>query len=336
MYKKISVIGAGGWGTALALLLAENRAQVRLWAHNPAVAEELVSKRTNETYLPGVRLPPNVYATGDLADTLDAELILIVTPSKAIREVVGQIAALGPKPETVFVSCTKGIEHDTGRLVSQILEELLPGSRVGVLSGPNLAVEVAQRVPAAGVIGSAHPELLEPLQKTFSLPSFRAYTSDDVTGIQLGGALKNIFAIAAGVSDGFNMGDNAKAGLVTRALAEMMRIGVTLGGRKETFFGLSGVGDLMVTCFSRHSRNRTVGQRLGRGESPAQIQASMQMVAEGIPTALSAWQCAGKYGIEAPITSEVHAVLYENKPPHEAMWELLGRPPRAETDKLRG
>lgn len=336
MYKKISVIGAGGWGTALALLLAENRAQVRLWAHNPAVAEELVSKRTNETYLPGVRLPPNVYATGDLADTLDAELILIVTPSKAIREVAGQIAALGPKPETVFVSCTKGIEHDTGRLVSQILEELLPGSRVGVLSGPNLAVEVAQRVPAAGVIGSAHPELLEPLQKTFSLPSFRAYTSDDVTGIQLGGALKNIFAIAAGVSDGFNMGDNAKAGLVTRALAEMMRIGVTLGGRKETFFGLSGVGDLMVTCFSRHSRNRTVGQRLGRGESPAQIQASMQMVAEGIPTALSAWQCAGKYGIEAPITSEVHAVLYENKPPHEAMWELLGRPPRAETDKLRG
>lgn len=336
MYKKISVIGAGGWGTALALLLAENRAQVRLWAHNPAVAEELVSKRTNETYLPGVRLPPNVYATGDLADTLDAELILIVTPSKAIREVAGQIAALGPKPETVFVSCTKGIEHDTGRLVSQILEELLPGSRVGVLSGPNLAVEVAQRVPAAGVIGSAHPELLEPLQKTFSLPSFRAYTSDDVTGIQLGGALKNIFAIAAGVSDGFNMGDNAKAGLVTRALAEMMRIGVTLGGRKETFFGLSGVVDLMVTCFSRHSRNRTVGQRLGRGESPAQIQASMQMVAEGIPTALSAWQCAGKYGIEAPITSEVHAVLYENKPPHEAMWELLGRPPRAETDKLRG
>ena len=336
MYKKISVIGAGGWGTALASLLADSRAQVRLWAHNPAVAEELVSKRTNETYLPGVRLPPNVYATGELADTLDAELVLIVTPSKAIREIAAQIAVLGPNPNTVFVSCTKGIEHDTGKLVSQILEEILPGSRVGVLSGPNLAVEVTQRVPAAGVIGSAHAELLEPLQKTFSLPSFRAYTSDDVTGIQLGGALKNIFAIAAGVSDGFNMGDNAKAGLVTRALAEMMRIGVTLGGRKETFFGLSGVGDLMVTCFSRHSRNRTVGQRLGQGESPAQIQASMQMVAEGIPTALSAWQCAGKFGIEAPITSEVHAVLYENKPPHEAMWELLGRPPKAEADKLRG
>ena len=335
MYKNISVIGAGGWGTALALLLAENRARVRLWAHNPAIVEELVSKRTNETYLPGVRISPNVYATGNLADAMDAELILIVTPSKAIRDVATQIAALGPKPETVFVSCTKGIEHDTGKLAGQILEECLPGHRVSVLSGPNHAEEVAERIPAASVIGSVHPELLEPLQKTFSLPTFRAYTSDDVIGIQLGGALKNIYAIGAGVSDGFNLGDNAKAGLVTRSLAEMMRIGVALGGRKETFFGLSGVGDLMVTCFSRHSRNRKVGERLGRGESPAQIQASMQMVAEGIPTALGAWQCAKKFGIEAPITSEVYATLYENKPPHEAMWELLGRPPKAETEKSR-
>jgi glycerol-3-phosphate dehydrogenase (NAD(P)+) len=335
MHKKISVIGAGGWGTALALLLAENRAQVRLWAHSQAVAEELISRRTNETYLPGVRLPPNVYATGNLADTLDAELALIVTPSKALRVVAGQLAALNPDKNAVFVSCTKGIEHDTGKLMSQILEETLPGNRVAVLSGPNHAVEVAQRIPAAGVIGSKHPELLEPLQRTFSLPTFRAYTSDDVTGIQLGGALKNVFAIGAGVSDGFNMGDNAKAGLVTRALAEMTRLGFALGGRRETFFGLSGVGDLMVTCFSRHSRNRQVGERLGRGESPSQIQASMQMVAEGIPTALGAWQCAEKFGIEAPITSEVHSVLYLNKPPHEAMWQLLGRPPRAEAEKAQ-
>jgi len=332
MYKKISIIGAGGWGTALASLLAENRAQVRLWAHNPAVLEELVSKRTNETYLPGVRLPPNVYATGNLAETLDAELVLFVTPSKAIREVATKLASLGLPQNAVLVSCTKGIEHDTGKLMSQILEECLPGQRVGVLSGPNHAVEIAQRIPAAGVIGTTHAELMEPLQKTFSLPAFRAYTSDDITGIQLGGALKNIFAIGAGVSDGFNMGDNAKAGLVTRSLAEMMRLGIALGGRRETFFGLSGVGDLMVTCFSRHSRNRKVGERLGRGESPAQIQESMQMVAEGIPTALSAWQCAQRFGIEAPVTYEIYAVLYENKPPHEAMWQLLGRPPKAEAD----
>jgi glycerol-3-phosphate dehydrogenase (NAD(P)+) len=336
MFKKISIIGAGSWGTALAVLLAENRTQVRLWAHNTALAEELVTRRTNETYLPGVRLPPNVYATGNLADTLDAELILFVTPSKAIREVAGQLAALNPNPSAVLVSCTKGIEHDSGKLMSQILEECLPGHPVGVLSGPNHAVEVARRIPAASVIGSTDAETLERLQKTFSLPSFRVYTSDDVTGIQLGGALKNIFAIGAGVSDGFNMGDNAKAGLVTRALAEMMRLGSALGGRQETFFGLSGIGDLMVTCFSSHSRNRRFGERLGRGESPSQIQTSMQMVAEGVPTTLSAWQCARKLGIEAPITSEIHAVLYEGKAPHEAMWELLGRPPKAEAEKLRG
>jgi glycerol-3-phosphate dehydrogenase (NAD(P)+) len=333
MHKKISVIGAGGWGTALALLLAENRSQVRLWAHNPSVAQELVSRRTNDTYLPGVRLPPNVYATASLGETMDAELVVIVTPSKAIREVAMKLADLGLGAETVLISCTKGIEHDTGKLMSDILEECLPANRVGVLSGPNHAVEVAQRIPAAGVIGCRQAELLDSLQKTFSLPTFRVYTSDDVTGIQLGGALKNVFAISAGVSDGFNMGDNAKAGLVTRALAEMMRLGIALGGRRETFFGLSGVGDLMVTCFSRHSRNRKVGERIGRGELPAQIQASMQMVAEGIPTALSAWQCAQKLGVETPIISEVHAVLYLNKPPHEAMWELLGRPPRAEAEK---
>ena len=178
-----------------------------------------------------------------------------------------------------------------------------------------MPVEVAQRIPAAGVIGSAHAELLDPLQRRSRSPLSAPIPSDDVTGIQLGGRSKNVFAISAGVSDGFNMGDNAKAGLVTRALAEMMRLGVALGGRRETFSVCSGVGDLMVTCFSRHSRNRKVGERLGRGESPAQIQSSMQMVAEGIPTALSAWQCAQKLDVEAPITSEVHAVLYLNKPP---------------------
>ncbi len=332
MFKKISIIGAGGWGTALAVLLAEHRGQVLLWGHDPQVVEELVSKRTNTAYLPGVRLPPNVYATGDLAETLDASLMLFVTPSKAVREVSTRIAALGPKEGQVVVSCTKGIEHDSGKLMGDVIGEVIPLSRIAVLSGPNHAEEVAQKVPAAGVIGSRHADLLEPLQKVFSLPSFRVYTSDDVTGIQLGGSLKNIFAIAAGASDGFNMGDNAKAALVTRSLAEMMRLGVALGGRRDTFFGLSGVGDLMVTCFSRHSRNRKVGERLGRGDSPEEIQASMQMVAEGIPTALSAWQCAQRLGVEAPITAQIHAVLYEKKAPHEAMWELLGRPPKAERE----
>lgn len=335
MFKKISVIGAGSWGTALAALLAEQRVQVRLWAHNPKLVEELVSTRTNSSYLPGVRLAPNVYATSDLKETLDANLILIVTPSKAVRQTAEALAAAGIDPQTVLVSCTKGIEHDTGKVMSEILEECLPGNPVAVLSGPNHAEEISQRIPAASVVGCAHAELLKPLQEAFSLPTFRTYTSDDVRGIQLGGALKNIFAIAAGVSDGFNMGDNAKAGLVTRSLAEMMRLGMALGGRQETFFGLSGVGDLMVTCFSRHSRNRKVGERLGRGESPAQIQESMKMIAEGVPTALSAWQCAERLGIETPITYEVYSVLHRGKAPHEAMWELLGRKPRAEHDADR-
>jgi glycerol-3-phosphate dehydrogenase (NAD(P)+) len=307
-----------------------------LWGHNPKVVEELVSQRTNSVYLPGVRLPPNVYATGDLAETLDAGMVLFVTPSVASREVAMRLASHHPKDGLVVVSCIKGIEHNSGKLMETVLSESLPGCRTAVLSGPNHAEEVAQRIPAAGVIGSKHRELLDELLRVFSLASFRAYTSDDVTGIQLGGALKNVFAIAAGVSDGFNMGDNAKAGLVTRSLAEMMRLGIALGGRRETFFGLSGVGDLMVTCFSRHSRNRKVGERLGRGESPAEIQASMQMVAEGVPTALSAWQCAERHGIEAPITGQIHAVLYGGKPPHEAMWELLGRPAKAEHESQSG
>lgn len=334
MFKKISIIGAGGWGTALAVLLAEHRGEVLLWAHRAETVDELVSQRMNSAYLPGVRLPPNVYATGDLAETAEADLVVFVTPSKAIREVATRFGELDRNPGRVVVTCTKGIEHDSGKLMSQILEECIPGCRTAVLSGPNHAVEVAQRIPAAGVVGSNHAEVIEPLQRVFSLPSFRAYSSDDLTGIQLGGALKNIFAIAAGVSDGFNMGDNAKAGLVTRALAEMMRLGMALGGRRETFFGLSGVGDLMVTCFSRHSRNRKVGERLGRGESPKEIADSMKMVAEGVPTALSAWQGAKRLGVDAPITEQIYSVLYEGKAPHEAMWELLGRPPKPEADRL--
>lgn len=332
MHKKISVIGAGSWGTALAILFAETRAAIRLWGHNPQLVAELVQHRTNSPYLPGLRLPPNVYATNQLADTLDAEIIFLVTPSKAIRDVAGQLAQLGASPKSILISCTKGIEHETGQLMSEVLQSCLPKNPLAVLSGPNHAVEISQKIPAAAVLGSNHPEILERLHKTLCLPSFRLYTSDDVKGIQLGGALKNVFAIAAGASDGFNMGDNAKAALVTRALAEMTRLGVALGGRRETFYGLSGIGDLMVTCFSRHSRNRAVGERLGQGESPAAIQNSMQMVAEGIPTARSAWRLAQELHVEAPLTEEVYAVLYEGKAPHDALWELLERRPRPELE----
>ncbi len=332
MFKKISVIGAGGWGTALAVLLADGRQQVRLWSHSAETAAEIRARRENLQYLPGVALPENILPTTDLAEAADADLLVLVVPSRAFREVSNALAATRLPAGAVIVSCTKGIEHETGYLMTQILEETLPGQRLGVLSGPNLAAEIARRVPAASVIGARHPDLLTPLQEVFSFPTYRAYTSDDVAGIQLGGALKNIFAIAAGASDGLRMGDNSKAALVTRALAEMMRLGVALGGRRETFAGLSGIGDLMVTCFSQHSRNRGFGERLGRGEASSAIQASMRMVAEGVPTARSALQCARRLGIEAPITAEVHAVLHENKPPREALCALLDRPPKPESD----
>jgi len=332
MFDRISILGSGSWGTALAVILADHNLPITLWSHNPAVAQEINLRRSNSSYLPGIEIPAPVTATQDLAETLSSPLIISVLPSKAVRKTATQLAGFDPKPGTVIVSCTKGIEHDSGKLMSQVLADCLPECRMAVLSGPNLAVEIARRIPAASVIGSDQPDLLEPLQRVFSVKNFRAYTSDDILGIQLGGALKNVYAIAAGVCDGFGMGDNSKAALVTRSLAEMTRLGVSLGGRKETFFGLSGVGDLMVTCFSAQSRNRKFGERLGRGETPATIIDSMQMVAEGVPTSLGAWQCAQRAGIDAPITAEIHSVLHQAKPPRESMSELLGRPPKPEND----
>jgi len=332
MFEKISIIGAGSWGSALAILLADRGLPITLWGHNSKVVEEINTLHANSAYLPEIAMPTTVRATSDLADALEAPLIFMVTPSKAVRSISVRLAALTPKPGTIIVSCTKGIEHGSGKVMSEVIGECLPECRLAVLSGPNLALEIARRIPAASVIGSAHQDILEPLQQVLSVKGFRPYTSDDVMGIQLGGALKNIFAIAAGVSDGFKMGDNAKAALVTRSLAEMARIGIALGGRRETFFGLSGVGDLMATCFSKQSRNRLFGERLGRGEKPAQIIESMRMVAEGVPTTLSAWDCAKRFGIEAPVTQEIHAVLYEDKSLLEAMAELMERPPKSETE----
>jgi glycerol-3-phosphate dehydrogenase (NAD(P)+) len=332
MFKKISIIGGGSWGTALALLLSEHGLPVTIWAHNPAIAEEINFRHTNSHYLPGINLPPNVSATADLAMAGNSDLIVVVVPSKVMKDTARSLAALNLPSDTVIVSCTKGIESGTGLLMSQVLGEFLPLCRLAVLSGPNLAPEIARQIPAASVIGSAHADLLEPLQRIFSSKGFRAYTTDDITGVQLGGALKNIYAIAAGVCDGFGMGDNAKAALVTRSLAEMTRLGMALGGRRETFFGLSGAGDLMVTCFSKQSRNRQFGERLGRGEKPADIIASLKTVAEGVPTALSASECAKRLSIDAPITAEVCAVLHEGKPPRESMSCLLGRPPKPENE----
>jgi len=331
-YKKIGVVGAGSWGTALAILLGEHGVPVTLWGHDAGHIATLKSDRENKAYLPGVKLAANIHPTSALPDLTDADLILIVTPSRATREVMQKLAAAVPSSNAVFLSCTKGIEQGSGLRMSEIIAASFPQNHVAVLSGPSHAEEVSRQMPTAVVIGAGEESVARDLQQALSSKYFRAYTSDDVAGIELGGALKNIFAIAAGMSDGMGLGDNSKAALITRSLAELIRLGVALGGRRETFQGLSGIGDLMVTCFSRHSRNRGFGERLGRGESVADIAKSMTMIAEGVPTALSAYECARKASLSTPIIDQIHAVLYENKSPREAMHHLLTRDPRAEED----
>lgn len=335
--KRIAVIGAGGWGTALAMVLADKTdAPILLWGYNAEHIERMKSTRANELYLPGVSLPENIAPTASIEEAADgAELALFVPPSKALRAVAQKFAQAQPPKTAVLLSCTKGIERGSGLRMSEILAEHFPQNPVAVLSGPSHAEEVSRRMPTAVVLGCRERAVAEEMQALFSDKSFRAYTSEDVAGIELGGALKNIFAIAAGISDGLGFGDNSKAALVTRALAELMRLGVALGGRRETFQGLSGIGDLMVTCFSRHSRNRGVGERIGRGESPEQIAASMSMVAEGVPTARSAWECAQKLRVETPIIDQVYAMLFEKKSPRLALGELLSREPRPEADPAR-
>lgn len=327
--KSTAILGAGGWGTALAAVWAQDGRDIILWGHSAARVEQLKASRENKDYLPGIKLPDNVRITTELGDCAQSTLIVFVVPSTAFRAIAEQcrhnVAA-----NAVLLSCTKGIEHGTGMRMSQILSENFPDRRVAVLSGPNLAVEVAQGLPTATVLGCADNNCAVKLQAFLGSPRFRIYTSDEVVGIELGGALKNVFAISAGVSDGLGLGDNSKAALVTRCLAELLRLGTIMGGNARTFYGLSGVGDLVATCFSQHSRNRKVGERLGRGESLGQITSGMQMVAEGVPTTKSAFECGRRFNVETPIIDQVHAMLYENKPPAQALTDLLQREQKPE------
>lgn len=236
------------------------------------------------------------------------------------------------QPGVPLVCCTKGLEHHTGRLMTQVLGAFFPDNPVAALSGPNHAEEVARGTPAAAVVAADDHKLADQLREFFCTGSFRAYSCDDVAGVELGGALKNIYAIAAGISDGLGLGDNAKSALVTRSLAELIRLGTKLGGKTETFYGLSGLGDLIVTCFSVHSRNRGLGERLGKGESLADIQKSMVMVAEGVPTARSAYEEARKLGLDTPLLDTVHAVLFDNLSPRDGLMRLLARDPKRESE----
>ena len=329
-FQNVGIVGAGSWGTALAFPLLGNHLPVTIWGHDAEHIARVAAARENAAYLPGVPLPEALRFTAELDDFRACDLVLLVTPSKAIREVASRLSTVGLRADAALLSCTKGVERGSGLRMSEIIAECFPRNPVGVLSGPSHAEEVARQKPTALVLGCADAALAKRLQQAFSTPFFRAYTSDDVAGIELGGALKNIFALAAGVSDGLGLGDNSKAALVTRALSELSRLGTALGGRRETFQGLSGLGDLMVTCFSQHSRNRAVGERLGRGERLADIVASMNMVAEGVPTTYSAHEVAQRHGIDAPIITQMRALLDGTISPRAAMAALMGREAGAE------
>ena len=327
---KIAILGAGSWGTALAWLWTKDGREVWLWGHNPDRMARIRETCENSDYLPRLTLPRSLRVTSDLSDCAAADLVIFATPSTALRKVGVQLQqAIGNLPPVVL-SCVKGIEHGTGMRMSQILTELFPSQKIAVLSGPNLAVEVVQNLPAATVIGCYDAECATSLQAILGSQRFRVYTSQEVTSIELGGALKNVFAVAAGISDGLGLGNNSKAALVTRSLAELVRLGVAMGGSAQAFYGLSGAGDLIVTCYSDQSRNHTVGTRLGRGESVMQITQSMKMVAEGIPTARSAFECARRLKVDTPIIDQVYSVLYEQKKPTVALEEVLNRDQKAE------
>ena len=325
--SSIAILGAGSWGTALALLLAEKGLKVRLWVHGRETYQSLIEHRENIYYLPGIKLSPNVFPTQSFAQALERQPdVLIVVPSHGYRMVLKQ-AMPYLKPNCHIISATKGIENQTLLTMSEVTKQVLRGFSYTytVLSGPSFAKEVIQHLPTAVTIASSYQEAALHAQKLFSTPYFRTYTHHDVLGVELGGALKNVMAIAAGVCDGLRLGHNARAALITRGLMEMIRLGVSLGAESKTFAGLSGLGDLVLTCTSCLSRNYTVGKRLGKGESIREILFSMRMVAEGIKTTHSAYFLSQREKIEMPITSEVYAILYQGKSPLQGLKDLLSR-----------
>ena len=323
---RITVLGAGAWGTALAKTLQENGNAVTLWDKDSALLAEVQNGR-NEKYLPGVPLPADWKTQADFSKAMGgAECVVLAVPSQAFREVAARLKG----HPAIFVSVTKGIEFETGDTMSRILREQAPADRVVALSGPSFAREVALGVPTTVACACESDGTAKTVQGLFHRPEFRIYRTTDILGVEYGGALKNVIAVGAGVSDGLGYGDNTKAGLVTRALSEMRRLGVACGAQPETFAGLSGLGDLMLTCFSQQSRNRDLGERLGRGESIASIQASHPKLAEGYPTARSAHRLAREKQVPTPIIDEVHAMLYENKNPKQAVRDLISRAFKAE------
>jgi glycerol-3-phosphate dehydrogenase (NAD(P)+) len=333
MMRTIGVIGAGSWGTTLADLLAKKGHRVTLWAYESELVAEMRATKVNGLFLPGITHAPTLAYTNDLVEAVrDKDMLLFVVPSQVLRGVLRQ-AIPAISESSVIISASKGIEVESLLAVSQVYEKLLPPSlyrRFAVLSGPSFAREVALEMPTAVVAAAVEEAVACQVQDAFKSRFFRVYTNSDVIGVELGGALKNVIAIAAGIADGLGFGYNTRAALITRGLAEIIRLGLVMGARADTFAGLAGMGDLVLTCTGDLSRNRTVGIQIGQGKKLPDILAEMRMVAEGVKTAESTWKLAERHGVEMPITEQVYKVLYEDKPARSAVVELMTRDLKAE------
>lgn len=329
---RISVIGAGSWGTTLADLLARQRHTVRLWAHEPDVVEAINREHVNSLFLADSPLAPEIRASGDLAEAVaGAELVVSAMPSHVVRDVSARAGAAfdGTRPPVV-VSVSKGLETESLKTMSEVLEETLPSAPIVVLSGPSFATEVYRRHPTAVVVASRDAAAAEEAQHAFRTTYFRVYTSDDVLGVQLGGALKNVVAIAAGILHGLGLGDNSRAALLTRALAEMTRLGEAMGAKPHTFAGLAGMGDLILTATGALSRNRSLGIELAKGRRLEDVLSERRTVAEGVKTAQAAVELGKRHGVELPIANEVEEILFEGKDPTQAVRDLMEREPKPE------
>ena len=333
---KIGVIGAGAWGTALANLLANKGLEVSLWAFEQEVCRDILEGGENKVFLPGFPLSENIHPSNDLDEVAaDKKMLLLVMPSHVFRSVAEKLIH-HPTDETLIVTASKGIENKTHLTMSGILEQLLPQrlhNRIAVLSGPSFAKEVAQRIPTAVTVAAHDPDVAKDVQNTFATDYFRVYTSYDVTGAELGGALKNVMAVAAGISDGLGLGYNTRAAVITRGVTEIQRLGRSLGADPTTFMGLAGIGDLVLTCTGTLSRNWTVGNKMGQGMKLDAILSDMRTVAEGVKTTKSVYNMSRKLGVEMPIVEQVYRMLYEDLDPKEALQILMSRDLRHEIDE---
>jgi len=327
----VTVLGDGGWGTTLAVLLKEKRFNVTLWGVFKNYVSYLKKKRINSKFLPGVRLPRGLNITSDLKEALrDKNLIILAVPSQYMRGVLRKIKKNKYPRKAIYLSVTKGIETSSLKRMSEVVHEELGRVRLAVLSGPTIAYEVARGVPTAAVVASPDKRLRKYLQDIFITPRLRIYSNEDIVGVELGGSFKNVIAIACGISDGLGFGTNTKAAILSRGLAEISRLGQAMGAKARTFAGISGLGDLVTTCISPYSRNRFVGEQVAKGRSLKEISSRMQMVAEGIPTAKSAYALSLKYKVDTPIIKEVYNVLYRNKSPLAAVKDLMTRQKKEE------